>query len=1204
MTRFRLLLACEDRGLEEGFEALLRADVGSLAPPDQWAEDLVLVDSISDDPDAALLVLNGPPSATLREVFFKSFRDGIPICALSRGSCSHGGPVFSKLRQWDLCFEFDSVLEARRRLANEVQQWIRTVRRESFGFPSGDELLNSYGDIDPSTVDEQSKIAAESVLSKRGFVCISGELGSGKTTLARLLMLDSHTEGLKPVEVISPDVNGRDIERILTGAEDCIAFVDLDIFRRELEYLSMHILELFVSLIIRATESRRRCILASSMPEMVEVFDSYGDGHVRLPRPSGTRQWRLEEGRRALQRYSSMNEIDRAELLLLVMFEPVVPEALFRGVLFDYWDRLLLFYENRLPDEEEKEGLYRASLAYKGETPFRRFGLRGESHIAAGDTMRMNALDDLLNELLLRRDPSAHVLADTLLGSGNPRVRRAGYNLCNFYHSLSQENRTSLLQRVSKEGSFASNTVVLMVLLSKKYYSERPIRALCRRLLVSDSKEARRALAFELVKPWVVSDSEYGKMVDDLLEDDPEVRSSLMNGIYSWSKRDVQDRLYLRLLEDDDPQVRGLVLDFVGSRFPVVTDRETELINEALIEGDSQLLMRLANGLLNRLPEEFSEEFTDLLWLLLERLEPQYKAQFSMQVGGRLRYFAPSVRKALLTNLEEGDVRAAALCLLMNYSWLSDEEREKFWSIAMNESAGNADLSNLVLRYFSTLEKDGRELLVRKLLVSEAYGGREALTQMLAKGKEDLAEICLGACGEIIGSGAPEERARIPWFILWNLDNLDRESGVSLLQRLGEDGSEIVRIALARAVLRLGCNSRLCMRILEGLATDGERSVRAAAGEALGELCRECDRDSLLVRGRLLEDEDAFVRVKTLQGAMDSVRLEEAMKKKLISKAVSDPSSDVRRSVIKGLAEHEELCDESMAAGIAQLLNDSDKRIRLDAVRLVTDCPALLSSDSIRERLPDLFLDRMSTGITIADELNTARQIQTELLPEFPPNPDPYEVDVVYRPAREVGGDYYDFFEPDERKLVLVVGDVAGKGIPAALTMAALKGNLSAWVWKESSIREIVRLVNESLCTVGEGENLAGLFYSVLNISNGEYSYVNAGHNPPLLVRPDGSVKRLTEGGLLLGFRSNAEYEDHKVYMSPGDVLVLYTDGITEVMDDKGEELGIEGLSSIVTSCRDLSAGQITARIMDRIGSLEEDSSRRDDQTLVVVKHR
>jgi hypothetical protein len=394
------------------------------------------------------------------------------------------------------------------------------------------------------------------------------------------------------------------------------------------------------------------------------------------------------------------------------------------------------------------------------------------------------------------------------------------------------------------------------------------------------------------------------------------------------------------------------------------------------------------------------------------------------------------------------------------------------------------------------------------------------------------------------------------------------------------------------------------MRIIHRLADDGERSVRAAAGEALGELCRACDQDFQSVRRRLLRDEDAFVRVKTLQGVMGSVRLEDSVKKDLVSDAVSDPSPDVRRSIMKGLTEHRELCDGSMAGGIAQLIGDSDKRVRLDAVKLVTECPALLSSASIREKLPDLFLDRMSTGISIADELSTARQIQTELLPDVPPSPDPYEVEVLYRPAKEVGGDYYDFFELEDRRLAIAIGDVAGKGIPAALTMASLKGNLSAYVKKESSIPEIVKLVNESLCAVGEGENLAGLFYSVLNVSNGEYSYVNAGHNPPLLVRPDGSVKRLTEGGLLLGFRRNAGYEYHSVYMSPGDVLVMYTDGITEVMDEGGEELGIEGLSRIVTSCRDLSAGQISARIVDAVGSRGEDSARRDDQTLVVVKHR
>jgi sigma-B regulation protein RsbU (phosphoserine phosphatase) len=293
-----------------------------------------------------------------------------------------------------------------------------------------------------------------------------------------------------------------------------------------------------------------------------------------------------------------------------------------------------------------------------------------------------------------------------------------------------------------------------------------------------------------------------------------------------------------------------------------------------------------------------------------------------------------------------------------------------------------------------------------------------------------------------------------------------------------------------------------------------------------------------------------------------------------------------------------------MAGKLADLLADPDEKVRLAAVKMVTDRPDLLASESIRRRLPDLFLDRLVTGDSLAEELRTAREIQMELLPERPPSPEPYQLEVLYRPAKEVGGDYYDFFDLPAGNLGLAIGDVTGKGIPAALTMASLKGNLGAYVTQVYSISDIMRLVNQRICAGTEGASLMGLFYSVLDLETGRLSYVNAGHNPPLLVRHDGSVSRLSTGGLLLGFDPDAEYEHGVETMTSGDVLVLYTDGITEAMDPGGREFSPEGLSDTVRESRDLSAAQIVSAVMKAVGRHSGGAARRDDQTLVVVRHR
>ena len=141
-------------------------------------------------------------------------------------------------------------------------------------------------------------------------------------------------------------------------------------------------------------------------------------------------------------------------------------------------------------------------------------------------------------------------------------------------------------------------------------------------------------------------------------------------------------------------------------------------------------------------------------------------------------------------------------------------------------------------------------------------------------------------------------------------------------------------------------------------------------------------------------------------------------------------------------------------------------------------------------------------------------------------------------------------------------------------------------------------------CALPIWASLMGLFYSVLDLETGRLSYVNAGHNPPLLIRHDGSTSHLSTGGLLMGFDPNATYQHGVETLTAGDVLVLYTDGITEAMDAEGREFGPEGLSSTVSASRDLSAADIVSSVMKAVSLHSEAEARRDDQTLVVVRHR
>ena len=320
---------------------------------------------------------------------------------------------------------------------------------------------------------------------------------------------------------------------------------------------------------------------------------------------------------------------------------------------------------------------------------------------------------------------------------------------------------------------------------------------------------------------------------------------------------------------------------------------------------------------------------------------------------------------------------------------------------------------------------------------------------------------------------------------------------------------------------------------------------------------------------------------------------------------LSDGSSAVRREGLSGLSRNRGLLtEETVASRVADLLEDSDEKVRLDAIRLTTSSTELLSSDPVRRRLPDLFMDRLSGGPTILDELNTARDIQRELLPDSPPVLENQEIHVFYSPAREVGGDYYDFFELPEGNLGFAIGDVLGKGIPAALTMAGLQGTLIAHVKTVFSIRDILALVNQAICSGGEAANLVSLFYGVLHLDSGRLTYVNGGHNPPLLVSRSGEATVLETGGLILGVRSDAAYETGIAELEAGDTLLLYTDGITEAMDGDGVEFGVERLVDAVRASRDLSARQIAARVVREVEAHRGNAQRMDDQTLIVIRQR
>jgi len=236
------------------------------------------------------------------------------------------------------------------------------------------------------------------------------------------------------------------------------------------------------------------------------------------------------------------------------------------------------------------------------------------------------------------------------------------------------------------------------------------------------------------------------------------------------------------------------------------------------------------------------------------------------------------------------------------------------------------------------------------------------------------------------------------------------------------------------------------------------------------------------------------------------------------------------------------------------------------------------------------------------EELNVARQIQMQLLPQSDPVGRGYTVASFAHPSRQVGGDYYDYFNRPDGRLGMVVADVSGKGVPAALLVSQLQAILRSEVRTNKSLTEIISAVNEIVTESTSPEKFATMFYADWDPISRELAYVNAGHNYPMVVRKDGTYTDLVVGGLILGFMGNAQYADAKIQLTPGDVVLVYTDGLSELRNHAGEEYGEDRLRRFLTENRHLSADAIKNKLIRDANRFALGQIGFDDLTLIILK--
>ncbi len=242
------------------------------------------------------------------------------------------------------------------------------------------------------------------------------------------------------------------------------------------------------------------------------------------------------------------------------------------------------------------------------------------------------------------------------------------------------------------------------------------------------------------------------------------------------------------------------------------------------------------------------------------------------------------------------------------------------------------------------------------------------------------------------------------------------------------------------------------------------------------------------------------------------------------------------------------------------------------------------------------------------DELRIAREIQQSLLPVEPPAIDGLTIAALCEPAREVGGDYYDFFQLGPRQLGVLVADVAGKGTSAALYMAELKGLMIALSQQERSPRQLLIEVNRLLAGHLDNRSFITMSYAVIDLDAGTLTCARAGHTP-LIVVSGGESQVIVPEGMVLGLRLPGASErfsellaEHTRRIADGDVFVLYTDGITEAMDTDGELFGDAALARIVVAQQDRDAAGIRERVLRDVRAFVGDAEPHDDMTMIIIK--
>lgn len=284
--------------------------------------------------------------------------------------------------------------------------------------------------------------------------------------------------------------------------------------------------------------------------------------------------------------------------------------------------------------------------------------------------------------------------------------------------------------------------------------------------------------------------------------------------------------------------------------------------------------------------------------------------------------------------------------------------------------------------------------------------------------------------------------------------------------------------------------------------------------------------------------------------------------------------------------------------GVFQLLNKRNGAFSEDDARIMSafSVHAAIALENAR------LYEQEREKIRIERDLLAAREVQMGLLPTKLPSLPGYEYVASALPAREVAGDLYDFIRLDPDRVAVSIGDVSGKGLPAALLMAHIQAAVRDVAHEASDTGTCVTMLNQRLVVSTAPEKFVTLVYGILDAKNHVFRYCNAGHNPPYHVAASGEVSELPAGGTLLGIVDGMEYTEESIVFAPGDILVLYTDGISEATNARKELLGDDRLKEVCAEQRNTPAAAVREAILDAVMKHQGAEPAADDMTVLVIR--